>query len=239
MSDSAVGVVGDEAVAERLADAGHAVVTGTVDDIPATDRLVAVGRAAVRAAGRAENEPLVLPVEAGLGVRSVPRESVMAALDAIDGGRIEHHPILDVRVGQKSMATALWDVTAVTAEAARISEYTVSTATETVAQFRADGVTVATAAGSTDYASRVGGSVLAPTADMGAVVPIAPFTTNPDHWVLGLSALSITVERDEATVALYVDGDREGTVDCGDSVEFHHAGTLRIAVVDASRSRFQ
>jgi len=147
MSDSAVGVVGDEAVAERLGDAGHAVVTGTVSDIPATDRLVAVGRAAVRAAGRAGNEPLVLPVGAGRGIRSVPRESVTAAVAAIDGGRIEHHPVLDVRVGGQPTATALWDVTAVTAEAARISEYTVSTATETVAQFRADGVAMATAAG--------------------------------------------------------------------------------------------
>ena len=239
MSDSAVGVVGEETVAGRLGDAGHTVVTGTVDDIPTTDRVVAVGRAAVRAAGAADHEPLVLPVGAGRGVRSVPPESVSAAVAGIDGGRVEHHPVFDVRVGGQPAATALWDVTAVTAEAARISEYTVTTATETVAQFRADGVTVATPAGSTDYARRVGGPVLAPTEDMGAVVPIAPFTTNPDHWVLGLSSLSVTVERDEATVALYVDGDRQGTVDCGESVEFHRTGRLRVAVVEESQSRFR
>ena len=238
MSDSAVGVVGDASVADRLSDAGHSVVTGSVDDIPETDRVVAVGRAAVRAAGRADTEPLVLPVGSGRGVRSVPEDTVVAAVDAIDRARIEHHPILDVRVGGDSRATALWDVTAVTEEAARISEYTVSTATETVARFRADGLTVATPAGSTAYARRIGGPVLAPSTEMGAVVPIAPFTTNPDHWVLGLSALSVTVERDEATVALYADGDRKGTVDCGDSVAFHRTGTLRVAVVGASRSRF-
>lgn len=238
MSDRAVGVVGDEAVADRLSDAGHEVITGTVDDIPATDRLVAVGRSAVRAAGRAENDPVVLPVETGRGIRSVPREAVVAAVDGIAGARIEHHPLLDVRVGGQSTATALWDVTAVTEEAARISEYTVSTATETVAQFRADGVTVATAAGSTGYTRRVNGPVLAPTPDMGVVAPIAPFTTDPDHWVLGLSPLSVTVERDEATVALYADGDREGTVHCGDSVAFHRTETLRVAVVEQSRSRF-
>jgi len=238
MSDSAVGVVGDEAVAERLSDAGRDVVTGTVDDIPATDRVVAVGREAVRAAGFADGEQLVLPVAAGRGVRSVSLEDVEAAVDAIGVGRIEHHPVLNVRVGGQLAATAIWDVTAVTAEAARISEYTVSTNAETVEQFRADGVTVATPAGSTEYARRVGGPVLAPVANVGAVVPVAPFTTNPDHWVLGLSSLSVTVERDEATVALYVDGNREGTIDCGDSIRFQRAGRLRVAVVEGSSSRF-
>ena len=70
------------------------------------------------------------------------------------------------------------------------------------------------------------------------VAPVAPFQTNHDHWVLSLDSLSVTVERDDATVALFVDGDRAATVARGESVTLSRAGRLRVAVVDESRSRY-
>jgi len=237
MSDSAVGVVGDPAVADRLREAGSSVVVGAVDSVPATERVVAVGQSAVRAVAAADADPLILPVAAGRGLRSVARDAVPAAVAGLDAARVERHPVFEVDAGD--VATAVFDVTAVTTEAAHISEYAVGTTTDRLGQFRADGVTLATPAGSPGYARRIGGPVLAPAAAMGVVVPIAPFQTNPDHWVVSLDGLSVSVERDEATVALYADGDEVATVACGGAVSMQRVGTLRVAVLAESCSRFR
>ena len=237
MSDSAVGVVGDPAVADRLREAGSSVVAGAVDSVPATERVVAVGQSAVRAVAAADADPLVLPVAAGRGLRSVAHDAVPAAVAGLDAARVERHPVFEVDAGD--VATAVFDVTAVTTEAAHISEYAVGTTTDRLGQFRADGVTLATPAGSPGYARRIGGPVLAPAAAIGVVVPIAPFQTNPDHWVVSLDGLSVSVERDEATVALYADGDEVATVACGGAVSLRRVGTLRVAVLTESCSRFR
>jgi NAD+ kinase len=234
-----VGVVGDDEVAERLREAGVTVETGTPETVPATDAVVAVGEGAVTAVARAERDPLVVPVDAGRGLRSVARESVPAAVAALNDPLVERHPLFEVCLEGRPVATAAFDVTAVTAEAARISEYTVETTTDSVGQFRADGVTMATAAGSPGYARRIGGPVLAPAESVGAVVPIAPFQTSPDHWVVSLDDLSVAVERDEAVVALYVDGAEVATVACGESTRLRRAGQVRVAVVPESTSRFR
>jgi NAD+ kinase len=239
MSDSAVGVVGDPAVADRLRAAGASVVDGSVDSVPTTERVVAVGERALRAGATADGDPLVLPVAAGRGVRAVARESVPAAVAGLADAHVEHQPLFEIRAAGTAVGTAVFDVTAVTAEAARISEYAVETATDVVGRFRADGVTMATPAGSPGYARRIGGPVLAPAESVGVVVPIAPFQTNPDHWVVSLDGLSVSVERDEATVALYVDGEERSTVACGETVRVSRAGTMRVAVVAESLSRFQ
>jgi len=239
MSDSAVGVVGDPGVADRLREVGAAVVEGTVDNVPTTERVVAVGRHAVRAVAAADADPLVVPVAAGRGVRSVTRDAVPAAVSGLEEAATECHPLFAVSADGADAVTAVFDVTAVTAEAARISEYAVTTTTDSVGQFRADGVTLATPAGSPGYARRIGGPVLAPAESVGTVAPIAPFQTNPDHWVVSLDELSVSVERDEATVALYADGDEVTTVACGETVRLRRAGTLRIAVIEESCSRFR
>jgi len=238
MSEPSVGVVGDDEVADSLRSAGASVVAGTAEDVPATDPVVAVGKTAVRAVATAEGDPLVVPVDAGRGLRSVDPESLPAAASALDDAAVEHRVPFDVRATGKGVGTAVFDVTAVTAEAARISAYEVTTPADTVGRFRADGVTVATPAGSVGYARRVGGPVVAPEGTVGVVAPIAPFQTNPDHWVLSLADLSVSVTRDEATVALYVDGEQATTVARGESVTLEPAGQVRVAVVDESRSRF-
>jgi NAD+ kinase len=238
MSDSAVGVVGDPAVAARLRESGAAVVEGTADSVPTTERVVSVGQPAVRAVAAADSDPLVLPVAAGRGVRSVARDAVPAAVAGLSDAVTERHPLFAVAVAGEEVATVTFDATAVTAEAARISEYAVETTTDSVGQFRADGVTLATPAGSPGYARRVGGPVLSPADSVGVVAPIAPFQTNPDHWVVSMDGLSVGVERDEATVALYADGDEVATVACGETVWLRRDGTLRVAVVDESCSRF-
>lgn len=240
MSDSAVGVVGDPALAERLAErpGDESVTAGTPDDIPGTDIVVAVGQSAVSAVAAADGDPLVVPVEAGRGLRSVDKADLAAALDGRSDARVERHPVFTVKAAGQPVGTAAFEATVVTAEAARISAYAIETPHDTVGRFRADGVTVATPAGSSGYARRIGGPIVEPSGGVGVVAPIAPFHTDPDHWVLSVSALSVSVTRDEATVALYVDGDRAATVDRGESVTFEPAGELRVAVLPESESRY-
>ena len=232
-----VGVVGDEDVAARLESADVPVETGTTGAVPSTDRVVAVGEAAVTAAARADHDPLVLPVAAGRGVRSVSREAVPDAVRSLESARVERHPLLSVTLDEEPVGTAVKDAILVTADAAHISEYTVASPTDHVGTFRADGVAVATPAGSPGYARRIGGPVVEP-APVSVVAPIAPFATNPDHWVLPAETVTVTVDRDEATVSLFVDGAETGTVDYATSVTLARDGTWRAAVVDASRSRF-
>lgn len=239
MSDTRVGLVGDDTVAERLTAAGHSVVSGTLSDLPSTERVIAVGRDAVRTVAVSDSDPVVIPVAAGRGIRSLTRDALVDTLGTLSEAQIESHPVLTVTVAGAAVGAVVRDATVVTTEAARISEYEVATATDTINRFRADGVVAATPAGSTGYARRIGGPVLTPTTDIGAVVPIAPFKTNPDHWVLPLEGLSITVKRDEATVGVYADGDRVATVDRGESVSFSSTGTLRTVVTAESRSRFR
>jgi NAD+ kinase len=122
---------------------------------------------------------------------------------------------------------ALADVTLVTAEPARISEYTIASSDERVTSVRADGVVVATPAGSYGYAHDAGGPRIAPETGVGAVVPIAPFSITGDHWVLSLSDIRLTVERDDAPVDLFVDGRRVGTVSPEDTVSLTPVSTLK------------
>lgn len=123
-------------------------------------------------------------------------------------------------------AYALVDVTLVTAEPARISEYTIASGDERVTSIRADGVVVATPAGSHGYAHDAGGPRIAPETDVGTVVPIAPFAISDDHWILSLSDIRLTVERDDAPVDLFVDGRRIETVSRDDTLSLTPVSTL-------------
>jgi NAD+ kinase len=125
-----------------------------------------------------------------------------------------------------------------TDEPARISEYTVRCGAETVATFRADAVLVTTPAGSTGYARAAKGSLLAPGTGVVGVVPIAPFVTDTDQWVLPDDAVSLVVERDETPVELLVDGRSVGLVDPRQPVKVEQTASLTVAVVEESRGFF-
>jgi len=165
------------------------------------DLLVTIGeKALIQTASRNESRPL-LPV--GLKTPlSPPREQLPELLSHLPAQppTLEVTP-LSVTAGDCS-STAVFDTTLVTNEPARISEYTVSVDGRTHATFRADGVVVATPLGSSGYGRAVGGPQLAPATGV-AVVPIAPFATHTDTWVLK-PPLSVRVEREDR-VAVFAD----------------------------------
>jgi NAD+ kinase len=234
-----VGVVGDETLAAAVEAAGGDPIVGAASDLDGIDFAVADGEAAVVDLLRAEVGVPVLPVAAGRGVRSVPATDAPSALERVLDGeyRTERHPVVSAQRAFNGVH-ALFDVTLVAAEPARISEFSVRCAGESVARFRADGVVASTPAGSVGYNSAAGGPVVATGTDVVSVVPLAPFATDADQWVLPLDEVTLSVERDETPVELLADGRTERTVAAGEPVTLSTSERFETVVVPESEQFF-
>ncbi|QZY00229.1 ATP-NAD kinase [Halobaculum rubrum] len=211
MTEFRAALAGDDgSLREAVEAAGGAVVAGDADP----DAVVTLGERALVETALGEPSAPVLPVDAGDGRHAVRRVDAEAALAALaDGrGRTESRATLSVTVDGDRRARAALDATLMTAEPARISEYAVSEGDdgEPIARVRSDGVVVATPAGSSGYARAAGGSVLAPGTGL-SVVPVSPFATTADTWVLDDEAV-VRVERDDCDVELILDGEAAGVV---------------------------
>jgi len=228
-----VGVAGAgaESVADLVAAAGGDPVVGDPEAVldAEPDAAVALGENAVTAlATRAPDLP-VLTVDGPAGLLSVPSDAAPDAVERLLDGEWTAHArtLLDVVVGgtaaPAASATALLDVTLMTAEPARISEYAVEASAGAPDAFRADGVTVATPAGSGGYARNAGGPSLSPAVGGAVVVPVAPFAIDQARWVLE-HPLTLSVERDEFPVELFVDGERLQEVTTDTPVSVRRAG---------------
>jgi len=158
----------------------------------------------------------VVPVRNGEepGDRTHVTSTIRALLDGT--ARRVPYPILSVEADGATAGKAVFDVAFVTDEPARISEYAVEITEDRHESFRADGVAIATPLGSEGYANAAGGPVIGPGAGL-AVVPIAPFTTRRDTWVVS-DGVTLSVERESEAVSLVVDGSRREVVVPGQSI---------------------
>jgi len=240
-----VGVVGSGSLADRTAalldETAAETVVGEPDAVlDANPRVVvAVGEPALLALVRGDVSCPVLPVDAGRGVRSVPRNAIESAVRrvAVDEFATRERDLLDVSV-DGSRYSVLMDAMLTTTEPADISEFGVEYTGESgravpVARFRADGVVVASPAGSHGYARRAGGPVLAPGSGTVAVLPVAPFAIEHTHWVLDLP-LGLRVEREEAAVSMLADDRDLGELPPRAAVTVECGSTLTVAVVAES-----
>ncbi|MEF8779629.1 MAG: hypothetical protein V5A46_02970 [Haloferacaceae archaeon] len=170
---------------------------GSIVPISDADVVVAVGESALLTLAREGVDVPVLPVAAGQGRHVVAKPDAADALGSVLDGEARRvtHSRLQVVVDGGRVATALYDVALVTTDPARISEYVVDEAGETLASVRSDGIVVATPAGSAGYAKAADGPVLSPGTGL-SVVPVAPFTTHPEAWVVD-GEVSITVARED------------------------------------------
>ncbi|UIP00677.1 hypothetical protein Hbl1158_04780 [Halobaculum sp. CBA1158] len=209
MSEFRAALSGDDGTLRAAVEAaGGEVVAADADP----DAVATLGERALVETALGEPAAPVLPVDGGGGPHSVPRAEASEALASVVAGdaRPVEHAMLSVTVGEDRRERALLDATLMTVEPARISEYAVDAGGRRVDRFRSDGVVVATPAGSGGYARAAGGSVIAPGTGL-SVVPVSPFATMTDTWVLGEEVV-LRVERDEAAVRLIVDGDDAGVV---------------------------
>lgn len=227
-----VAVVGDGRgeAADTVRDAGGLVV----DDPTEADVVAVLGEKPLLDTA-ATAHPSVLPVAAGREYGGVARQDRDAALASVATGdfSVVDRPTLAVDAPGVS-GRALADVTLVTTEAAKISEFQVEAGERTVGSVRADGVVTATPTGSRGYATDAGGPRLEPDVSGVAVVPISPFRVDRTNWVVA-PPLSVTVARDETGVELHVDGREQGILPIGEPVELTWGDPLPVAVVPSTR----
>lgn len=93
----------------------------------------------------------------------------------------------------------------------------VSEATGSTGQFRADGLVIATPAGSEGYAHAVDVPSLAPQTGI-AVAPIAQFSIDQNQWVLPAAPIECRIHRDQPTMVLRADGAEEHSLIDADRV---------------------
>lgn len=190
----------------RLCGAASDKDLGPLETVEAdAEAVVAVGGDAVAEQALSDDSAPILPV--GVDDREgATCDALGGAADALAAGdyRTVSHPVLEVSVDGEAVARGVFDVTLMTSEPARISEYALAAEGECLFEVRADGVVVSTPLGSAGYGRAAGGPVVAPGAGL-SVVPVSPFSTRAGPWVVP-GPLSLSVERDEGEVSLYVDG---------------------------------
>jgi len=183
-------IAGD--VAARLAALGVSAETGSrldsgplADQLLTFDCLITLGGdgTIVRAARAVAGTPvLVLGVNLGqLGFLAELQPSELGArLEALARGeyRIDRRAllraILDSQEGERGAYDGLNDAVVARGGKVRVIAVTVAVDGQLFATYRADGVIVATATGSTAYSLSVGGPILAPCLDDLIIIPVAP-----------------------------------------------------------------
>lgn len=234
-----IGVVGPGGAVERLVEAieGGPATAGSAEAVLAESPAVvaAVGEAAVSAVVRAGAGVPVLPVDQEAGLASVPLDRAPGVLERglAEGFATRERPVVEAAIGGEPLGRGVFDVALVTGEPAEISEFAVETPGGTD-RFRADGVAVATPAGSAGYTRALGGPVLDPDASCLVVVPIAAFTVRPTVRVASAEAtLDLRVTRDDGDIALLVDGVDHGLIPPRRPLAVRVADALEVVVVEA------
>jgi NAD+ kinase len=143
------------------------------------------------------------------------RENLSEVLSG--AGRIEERTLLNCTVEDETYP-ALNDVVIGRATLSRAIQLAVDVEGIRIADYRCDGVIVASATGSTAYALSVGGPILAPESSDVIVVPVAPHLAAQHAVVLPRSeTVRVTLEPAQEAV-LSVDGQHDITLTEGDSV---------------------
>jgi NAD+ kinase len=219
-----VALRGDEGDAREIVEAAG----GRIVEADAAAVVIASGESAFLSAAAERSSPPILPVDAGIGRYGVPSERLPAAIETVlsDAYRTVDHPVLSIDAGDDRADRAFTDVSLMTAEPAHISEYAVRVGGVVVDRFRADGVVVATPAGSEGYARAAGGPRIAPGTGL-AVVPVSPYATDFDSWVVRPDVV-LTVERDDTAVSLFADDREVGRVDPHDPITVSPTGDLTL-----------
>ncbi|AEN07218.1 NAD(+)/NADH kinase [Halolamina sp.] len=193
-------------------------------DLADADAVIAVGESALTGAALAESSVPLLPVGVDGALHGISRQELPAAAASLSAAEYHTvtHPVLAVEVGGEQTGRAVLDVTLLTTEPARISEYSLTADGEQLTTVRADGVVVAGSFGSAGYNNAAGGPLVAPGAGL-SVVPVAPFTTRANGWMVP-GPLELQVERDEGAVSLYADAADLGPVSPADPVRVRTDG---------------
>ena len=155
------------------------------------------------------------------------------AVECIAGGKMvfSERTLLDVAVntrdGEPSRMIALNDVVLSRGEVSRLVRLKTSVNGETLTEFNADGLIVATPTGSTAYSLSAGGPILAPESGAFVITPICPHVlTNRSIIVDENAVIEIEVTEREYPVFLTVDGREPLRMERGTTVEIRKSNCV-------------
>lgn len=236
-----------DAAAPRVAETWIASAwdeAATREHVPGTDLLFCIGGdGTVLRAARAviPHQTLLFGVNLGrLGflTETDPSGALERMADILAGaGRVEERAMLHAEIvgepsdGEKTPARhdALNDVVIGRVTLGRTMQVAVEVDSTLLADFRADGIIVATATGSTAYSLSVGGPVLPPESREMVLTPVAPHLASRNSVILPPgSVVEVRLAAgQQATVS--VDGERD--------LDLHSGETLRV-LLSPHRARF-
>lgn len=168
----------------------------------------------------------------------VPLSELYDTLESVtkNSSTRESRSLLDCKVmrGSEALAdfVALNDVVITKGTIARMTEVDVSINGEFVANYKADGVIIATPTGSTAYSLAAGGPVLAPSVDAFVITPVSPHAlTNRPLVVRDSVEITMTIRGAPEEAYLTADGQSGMPVHEGDTVicrkSQHHVHLFR------------
>ncbi|MFW6436339.1 MAG: hypothetical protein ACOCYZ_01745 [Halococcoides sp.] len=200
-----------------------------VVDRARADACAAVGRAGLRAALAAGAET-ILAVDPPGSLPGIAPDAVPTAIESLRSGAWTLRRVpLAVASADPDSYRALVDLAIVADGPDRVATVTVEADGRRLDRVRADGVVVATAAGSTAYARSVGAPVLARDDGSLAVAPLGPFETDPDHWVVDAVTVSV-----DGPASLVADGAAVAELPGETSVTVSPTETIGLIVPDVS-----
>ena len=212
--------------------------------IPGTDLLICCGGdgTVLRAARAVIPHPVVI-LGVNLGrigfLTEIAPPALFDRLDAIIAGegRVETRAMIEATTTRDAEAAehhayALNDVVVGRAAIGRTVQFTVTTDGTAVGTYRADGVIVATATGSTAYSLSVGGPLLHPESREVIITPVAPHLAPANSVVLPAgSKVEVTIASGQHGI-VSIDGGEDMPLGGGDRVRVqtsaHTARFLRL-----------
>lgn len=207
-------------------------LASSAKQLETTDLIVTIGGDGTILRGIHEAAPRGIPV-LGINMGRVGFMSEIDSEDALEGlgwylegnARLDERYMLQAEVtgGQRTVMHALNDVTLARGAVLRVIEVETVIDGVHLADYRGDGLVVATATGSTGYTLSLGGPVMDPASDDYLVKPIATHMSQFGGIVLrSTSTLELTV-RCSSPATISADGFIDRSLEDGQTVNIKHA----------------
>lgn len=168
-----------------------------------------------------------------------PKDAIETLKRLLSGFEVDVRSRLELLINGKEMPQATNEIAFLTASPAKMIEFEIMVDGSLMEDFRADGVIIATATGSTAYAMSAGGPIVDPRVDAIVLVPMAPFKLSSRPWVIpGDSEIEVRLKLPDKEALVVVDGQGATTISSQDDVVIGKAKTPARFVKVATRDGF-
>ena len=162
----------------------------------------------------------------GFLVDVVPADAPETIKRLLSGFVVDERSRLKLLINGVCMPRATNEIAFITASPAKMIEFEILVDGSLMEDFRADGVIIATATGSTAYAMSAGGPIVDPRVDAIVLVPMAPFKLSSRPWVMpGNSVIEVRLKLPEKEALVVVDGQSSMNISTKDSIVISKAKT--------------